>query len=370
MKNKMKINSPWVLMSLIVLMAGCTTTPHLRSQHEHDLVLRHSHEGVSNEQHMVAHSASPHIIASPATGAHGGHTFNSYDVELLNNYLISPGDQIELTYHVDVKKQDTYNIAIGDQIRVEFFYYPQLDRTLNVRPDGKVTLPNVGDIEAAGLTPMALADRICKVYRPQLREPTATVSLIRYGERIRELKDAITTSQRGQSRLLLVQPDGRVSIPLLNTTSVAGLGISEAESLINELYKDVIPGMVTTAALSEVTGNKIYVYGEVKKPGYYRLDGPTSVTQSIALAGGFENHADPRNILVITRNSLNQATGSVVNIKDTLSRTGTSHQTVLRQADVVYVSKTGLGSASIIGEAIRRMIPISFSVFYNLSGQQ
>jgi polysaccharide export outer membrane protein len=348
MKKKIKetIRFAWVW-GLTIVLTGCVVShPRTPSTHEHDLVLKHAH---ARAQHQLGYSG------------------DRYDAELLTGYLISPGDQIELTYHVDVKKQDKYNIAIGDQIRVEFFYYPQLDRTLNVRPDGRITLPNVGDIDAAGITPMGLADKIAKVYGNQLREPTATVSLIRYGERIRELKDAITTSQRGQSRLLLVQPDGRVSVPLLPTTSVVGLTISEAELLINQLYTDVIPGMVTTAALTAVTGNKVYVYGQVRKPGYYQLNGPTSVTQSIALAGGFENYADPKNIVLVTRDSLNRATGRVVNIKDTLSNSGVSHQTVLRQADVVYVPKTGLGKASLVGDAIKKMIPVNLSLFYNLA---
>lgn len=46
------------------------------------------------------------------------------------------------------------------QIRIEFFDAPQFDRTLDVRPDGRVTVPFFGDLDAFGLTPTELAKRI------------------------------------------------------------------------------------------------------------------------------------------------------------------------------------------------------------------
>jgi polysaccharide export outer membrane protein len=127
--------------------------------------------------------------------------------------------------------------------------------------------------------------------------------------------------------------------------------------------------MSTTAALTSATGNRIYVYGEVRKPGYYQLNGPTSVTQSIALAGGLENYADAKNILLITRDQQNRAIGRQVDINGVLSQPGVSGQTIVRQGDVVFVSKSKLGRASLIGDAIKKMIPINLSLFYNLAEQ-
>ena len=290
--------------------------------------------------------------------------------DVVEEYLISPGDSVEITYHVDVRKQAVYLIAIGDQIRVEFLYYPQLDRTLNVRPDGKVTLPNIGDIDASGLTPEKLAEHITLAYSHQLQAPTTTVSLIRYGERIRELKDAITTSQNGQSRILIVQPDGKVSIPLISTVKVAGKTIDETESLINFKYADVIPGMVTTTALKKITGNKVYIYGEVSNGGYYSLQGRrTTVVQALALAGGLTRDAAIGNVIVISRDKQNRPSGRIVNVKSILRNEGRGDDIALRQADVIFVPKTGLAKASVIGDAIRKMIPINFSAVYNLNSQ-
>ncbi len=281
-------------------------------------------------------------------------------------YLISPGDRVEVTYHVDIEQKENYQIALGDQIRVEFFHYPQLDRTVNVRPDGRVTLPHKGDIMAAGLTPMQLADAINDAYSDLLTKPSATVSLIRYGARIRELKEAIRTAARGQSRLALVQPDGKVNLPLLNGMRLAGLTIDQAADAVNDAYEKVVPGMFTSSTLFEVTGNRVYVFGAVRSPGYYQLQGPTTVLQAVGLAGGFANFGQTDSTLLISRDEFNRPVGRLVDLEAVLDEGNIGRDLFVKQSDVIFVPTTTLGRAALIGERIRRMIPVNLSFSYAL----
>lgn len=282
------------------------------------------------------------------------------------DYLLSPGDEIEVTYHVNEVQQAEYQLAIGDQIRVEFYHYPQLDRTLIVRPDGKITVPYKGDVLAVGATPMALAQRVDALYADFLKYPKATVSLIRYGQRIRDLKDAIKTAPRGQSRLALIQPDGRVSLPLLPPLMVAGKTIETAERGINQAYTQLIPGMFTSTALLTAKGNVVYVMGAVAKPGFYEVRGPTTVLQGVALAGGFSPHAETASVLLITRDERSRAVGRLIDASAMLSSGNIGTDTLLRQADVVYVPNTKLAETAIVFDFIRRFIPYSFVFSYAL----
>ncbi|MGB0466844.1 MAG: polysaccharide biosynthesis/export family protein [Pontibacterium sp.] len=282
-------------------------------------------------------------------------------------YLISPGDSLEVTYHVDIDQKDQYLIAIGDQVRVEFFHYSQLDRTLNVRPDGRLTLPYKGDLMAAGLTPMQLAAQINNTYADFLTRPGATVSLVRYGARIRELKEAIRTAARGQSRLALVQPDGRVNLPLLSGMRLAGLTIDQAAKAINDAYKPVVPGMFTSSTLLEVTGNRVYVFGAVRKPGLYQLQGPTSILQTIGMAGGFAQFGQTDSTLLISRDEFNRPVGRIVDLASVLGNGNIGNDLFVKQSDVIFVPTTRLGRAALIGESIRRMIPVNLSFSYSLS---
>jgi len=282
------------------------------------------------------------------------------------DYRLSPGDRIEVTYHVDVEQKDRYEIAIGDQIRIEFYHYPQMDRTLNVRPDGRVTVPYKGDIMAAGRTPMELSAAVNELYSDFLTMPQSTVSLIRYGAKIRELKEAIRTAPRGQSREAVIQSDGTVNLPLLSGIRIAGMSINQATEEINNAYDKTVQGMFTSAAILEATGNRVYVFGAVQRPGYYQLTGPTSVLQAVGLAGGFADFGEAGSTLLISRDEFNRPVGRLVDLASVLSTGNSGQDYFVRQSDVVFVPTTPLGRAALVGDAIRRMIPVNLGFTYTL----
>lgn len=68
-----------------------------------------------------------------------------------------------------------YRIGIGDDLEVKSFYNPELDEKATVRPDGKIALPLVGDIVAAGKTPEELANELTQKYSTELRQPQVSV---------------------------------------------------------------------------------------------------------------------------------------------------------------------------------------------------
>ena len=310
-----------------------------------------------------------YVAHRPAEIPGGQATYRDEVVYLGRDYLLSPGDELEIIYHTAVELQDQYRLAIGDQIRVEMFNAPQLDRTLDVRPDGRVTVPFVGDIEAFGLAPADLAKRIDEAYSKLLKNPKSTVTLIRYGQRIRDLKDAIKTAARGQSRLTVVGPDGRITLPLIKPILAAGKTIEQAEREIEAAYARVIPGMQTSSVLLNPKGNLVYVYGAVQKPGFFELRGPTTVTQAIAMAGGFTPAAESASTLLITRNEENMAVGRLIDIAGVMSTGNLGKDTLLRQADVVFVPNTRLSEAALVGSFIRAMIPVDLGFSYGLAQQ-
>src|SRR5919202_451191 len=55
---------------------------------------------------------------------------------------------------------DEYHIGPGDKLRIEVYKDQQLSQSVQVRPDGKITMPLIGDMEASGRTPVELRDTI------------------------------------------------------------------------------------------------------------------------------------------------------------------------------------------------------------------
>lgn len=71
-----------------------------------------------------------------------------------------------------------YRLVPGDKLRVEVYKDAQVSQSVQVRPDGKITLPLVNDIMAAGRTPTELRDAIAAGLKPYIATPTVTVIVV------------------------------------------------------------------------------------------------------------------------------------------------------------------------------------------------
>jgi polysaccharide export outer membrane protein len=71
-----------------------------------------------------------------------------------------------------------YRMVPGDKLRVEVYKDAALSQNVQIRPDGKITLPYVGDMPAAGLTPTALRDSITQSLKEYIASPTVTVMVV------------------------------------------------------------------------------------------------------------------------------------------------------------------------------------------------
>ena len=83
-----------------------------------------------------------------------------------------------------------------------------------------------------------------------------------------------------------VRPDGKISIPLLNEIHAAGLTPDQLRQRITEAAKQYLEEPTVTVVVKAINSRKVFVTGQVAKPGTYSLTGPTTVLQLLALAGG------------------------------------------------------------------------------------
>lgn len=77
-----------------------------------------------------------------------------------------------------------YRLGYGDVLEVKFFYHPELDETLTVRPDGRITLPRMGDVLVVGMTPTQLDELITERYSEIIRGPNVTVIVREIGAEV------------------------------------------------------------------------------------------------------------------------------------------------------------------------------------------
>src|SRR4029077_11244833 len=159
---------------------------------------------------------------------------------------------------------DEYRLGPGDKLRIEVYKDPQLSQSVQVRPDGKITLPLIGDIEVTGHTPIEMRDTIAKQLKEYVTSPTVTVIVV------------------------------------------------------------------------EALASKIYVMGEVTHPGTMEMHGPTTILQALAMAGGFKEFANTKDVKVLRPSGDRGAVQTIkFNYKDVLN--GDAKPFYLRSGDTVVV---------------------------------
>ncbi|HWL93648.1 MAG TPA: polysaccharide biosynthesis/export family protein, partial [Phycisphaerae bacterium] len=138
-------------------------------------------------------------------------------------YRLGVGDVLEIIYHVRTDiSEEAYRLKPGDRVRIVFPYQTQYTQEAVVSGDGSIRALLIGGVRAAGYTPGDLELQLKEHYRKYIKDPELTL-LVEAGEvKIEELKRAITTSSRGQSRLVPIKPDGTVDLPYVGECPVAG----------------------------------------------------------------------------------------------------------------------------------------------------
>jgi len=159
---------------------------------------------------------------------------------------------------------EEYRLGPGDKLRIEVYKDAQLSQSVQVRPDGMITLPLIGDLDAASHTPI-------------------------------ELRDAITAS-----------------------------------------LKEYVTNPTVTVIVVEALASQVYVMGEVTHPGTMALHGPTTILQALAMAGGFKEFANTKDVKVLRPKGGGTSVETLrFNYKDVVN--GDAKPFYLRSGDTVIV---------------------------------
>lgn len=105
------------------------------------------------------------------------------------------------------------------------------------------------------------------------------------------------------SRSVPVRPDGKISLPLLNDVQASGLTAMELAGNIAEGLKKFINNPQVTVTVAEINSRRVYVTGEVTRPGAYPLLPNMTALQAITSASGFTQFANPKKIYVLRSES-------------------------------------------------------------------
>ena len=279
---------------------------------------------------------------------------------LRREYRLREGDALEVIYHVRYRETEAYKIKIQDIMLIRFPHEPSLNQTEQVHSDGNLHLDLVGSVKAFDRTIKDVRKELVLRYGKFLKDPAITVSFKESNVKIRELKDAIRTSPRGQSRLVPITPDGTISLPFIVNTRAAGRTIGELHEVLNEAYQEIgLDELEVTVNVQSVAPLRVFVFGEVAKPGpvvNIEKTGASAISeitllQAIAQAGGYlPGRAELSMVTLMRRRHLARPGIAVINVYQLLENRQRSfgkpvvadaskyrYDMWLEDGDVVYV---------------------------------
>jgi polysaccharide biosynthesis/export protein len=100
---------------------------------------------------------------------------------------------------------------------------------------------------------------------------------------------------------VLVRPDGAFSFPLAGQVDARGKTVMQLQQTVTDRLKKFISDPVVTVSVQQVNGNKVYVIGQVNKPGEFIVNPRVDVMQALSMAGGTTPFAALGEITILRR---------------------------------------------------------------------
>ncbi len=191
-------------------------------------------------------------------------------------------------------------------------------------------LPGDGVLAQAGAPPAA---------RPPAPPATASATSAAPAGYIIGPEDVLVFNfwrEKDLSTEVTVRPDGRITLPLLNEFEAAGLTPDQLREKVMAVADRYVQDPNLTIIVKTINSRRAYITGMVNKPGPYALMSPTTVVQLIAMAGGLQDYADKKNI-VIMRTENGKAVSYRFNYKEVIDRKNLKQNIELKPGDTVIV---------------------------------
>lgn len=161
--------------------------------------------------------------------------------------------------------------------------------------------------------------------------------------------------------LVTIRPDGRISLQMAPEVMVAGLTPAQLTEQLTKIYEKELVNPGIAVIVRSFTSQRVFVDGEVFRPGMVNLAGTMTALQSIAQAGGCKEPADLSQVIIIRRTPEGKIVNIVANLKDAVYGVDREQDVVLAPYDIVYVPRSAVSNVNLwVDQYIRRNIPIPF----------
>lgn len=170
------------------------------------------------------------------------------------------------------------------------------------------------------------------------------------------------------NKTVTVQPDGRISLPLIGGVMAADRTGPELQGALSEAYASQLLRPVVDVT-PKAAPLKVFVGGEVGSPGVYDMVGDTDALRAVIQAGDFKPSGDRDKVIILRRGPDGRGMMRTVKLGKGLKNPA-ADLVPLRRFDIVYVPRSGVANAALfVQQYFRDLSPIQFGFSYALGAQ-
>jgi polysaccharide export outer membrane protein len=277
----------------------------------------------------------------------------------LDVYDLQIGDEFEILFSITRHPTaQPYLISVADKLRIDILNQTDTGREVQVqvRPDGRISMPLVGSVVAAGKTADALTRQLEQRYARELIQPQITINVVEAHSRLQDFIDALGPSARTRSIVDKVLPDGTVALPLLRPIQARGRTLRDLKREIDAAYAAAGLDISVSLIPRSLRAGTALVLGEVAKPGRIDSDRPQTVLMTIAQAGGVTTSGSLEAVRVFYIGKDGMPRVRSVNLKDVIEGLRLDEDMIVPNNSVIYVPPTELAKTGRLLDAVLRDI--------------
>lgn len=143
--------------------------------------------------------------------------------------------------------------------------------------------------------------------------------------------------QAKELKEFIIRPDGKLAFPLVGEIQAAGLSPGVFTMALTTALSEYIVNPKVTVNVDKYHTTRVYVLGEVTKPGLYEIERQHNLLDAVGIAGGYTENAAKKNIFIIHKDNPQKTVK--VNLLKLLERGDLSQNVALADGDVVYLTR-------------------------------
>lgn len=279
------------------------------------------------------------------------------------------GDVVKERISVEeANRRQPFRIRTEDVLRLFVLGVPEMTYSAKVLPNGRVSLPLIGEIEVAGKS----VDEIEPLVRDKLVARVASGPVrLREGDSVK----MFVWRQQDLTATATVQADGRIVLPLAGEVVAKDRTLAEVQTevearlkqrlqdpvvtlLADKLLQRTVPSEGVSLTIQELRPRNVAVFGEVGIPGLQPLSGDLRLLDVVARAQP-KHSAKTDNIVVIRQLGPSRAQYLVCDLQGFIAAKNLTQNMYLRDGDVVIVPKTAIAQVDeFIDDYFTRTLPV------------